>query len=175
MDSHSKFDVNVETDNATHTSRRHEKVYYHIMRLSGESKVAPKQLYKWLEKAGENPCARTLSLAAPLKHHKNPGVFWCSGGAARPRVPEHGLNFQQMPKEGSPALSHQLAQRWGRKGKKGRARLKSCQQPNIKEKEKEPDTSLQRPSIYINCSSSSYLDGGEKPFKHHLRYLSEPN
>ena len=46
------------------------------------------------------------------------------------------------------------------KVKKGRVRLKSCQQPNIFKK---GITLLQKPLIYIS-NSSSYLDNGEKLF-----------
>lgn len=53
MDYPSKFSLNVQKDNATHTQRDCENFITHLMRLSVDIREAPEQVEKWIERERE--------------------------------------------------------------------------------------------------------------------------
>lgn len=68
IDSHSKFSLDVKTDDDTHRSQGYEKVYYsHHEAFWGEQGRLPNLVQKWLEKAGKRDWLGVL--------------LWLGGGA----------------------------------------------------------------------------------------------
>lgn len=61
MDPHPKFPSDVKTNDNIHAPKGYEKAYYsYIMRIFGESRQVPKQVQKWVERAGKGDWVRIL-------------------------------------------------------------------------------------------------------------------
>ena len=106
-----KFGSDVKTGNATHT---HQKTHDAFWREEGSAKQASKEVREWLKRAWKGKW-HWLSL--------------CIEGEAGLTRPWVACSSRWYQRNGAPALSHQLPQMRGRKGK-GSGELKSYHQPN---------------------------------------------
>lgn len=68
---------------------------------SGESRAAPKEVQKWLERIGKGDWLGVFMVVRGQVH----GSAW-------------SLSFSQVWKEGAARLAYQLAQKWDRRGRK---------------------------------------------------------
>lgn len=83
-DSHPKFVLDAKCSDAKNTLRGYEKVYYYIMRLSGES---------W---AGLSGCSENR--LRELKKNGLGFLWWVRGWVPAGREGADGLNLMSMPK-----------------------------------------------------------------------------
>lgn len=95
----SKFDSDLETDNAAHVKKGYEKVHYWQNELSMKSRMGSQEgpELAWKSKKGDK-----LSIYCSLGMGLGYGFLLMDQELC-------GLKFSPAPKEGAPVISHQLA------------------------------------------------------------------